>query len=99
MTKVHQEIVRRSYNELITYLASSGTAATSVINSGNFNSLLTELKNATPQGRLAAEFNLQTLKAQPDEDIILAPGDIIEIPYFSSEVMVFGEVQNRRATF
>ena len=94
VTKVHQEIVRRSYNELITYLASSGTAATSVINSGNFNSLLTELKNATPQGRLAAEFNLQTLKAQPDEDIILAPGDIIEIPYFSSEVMVFGEVQN-----
>ena len=49
VTKVHQEIVRRSYNELITYLASSGTAATSVINSGNFNSLLTELKNATPK--------------------------------------------------
>ena len=43
---------------------------------------------------MTANFNLQEIKANPNQDIKLQHNDKINIPLFSGEVYVYGEVMN-----
>ncbi len=56
--------------------------------------LLSEFKNVQPLGRVTTEFNLDKLIQDKNLDIVLQDGDVIEIPHYSPEVFVFGEVLN-----
>lgn len=85
----------RAYKDLITYVASASGSVTSTANlNSNLQLILSELKNNKPDGRLSAEFNINKISADPSLDTVLADGDVIEVPYFSSEVVVLGDVQN-----
>lgn len=93
---VEKQILDRGYRELINFLAAN--ARTSGV--GGFTDqstlqiTLAELRNYEPQGRVTVEFNLQKLLDNPSLDTELHNGDKIEIPFYSSEVFVLGEVLN-----
>jgi polysaccharide export outer membrane protein len=92
--EIEQVIIDKSYNDLITYLATSGSARTSVA-SRSISTILDELKMFEPKGRVSAEFTLSNLDRNPSIDIPVMSEDVIEIPYFTGEVFVLGEVLNQ----
>lgn len=96
VAELQKEMLNKSYRELINYLASTpgGTGGLGLANSQNLQIILPELKNVQPKGRLAAEFNLKKIEADSSLNTVLQHQDEIHIPYFSSEVFLFGEVQN-----
>jgi protein involved in polysaccharide export with SLBB domain len=60
-------------------------------------SLLTQLQNATPTGRLVVNLNSALQKPGSEEDIELRGGDVLAIPRLKQYVTVIGEVQNPTA--
>ena len=98
--ELEKQFFERSYNELISYLASqstgSGGSAVSFggIGESTIQITLSELKNISPSGRVAAEFRLSKIGDQPELDTILLDGDEINIPEFSKEIYVMGQVMN-----
>lgn len=96
---LEKEVMEKSYKELITYMASSGGSGLSPATplASNLEIILTELKNNNPKGRVATEFSLENISRNAALDITLDDGDLIEIPYFQSEVHIFGQVQNSGA--
>lgn len=93
VAKIQQEAADRSYNEIIAFLASSGSSPSSmgIAASPNLEFVLAQIKNIKPTGRVTADFSVNS---QNFVDTILVSGDELYIPYFSSEVSVLGEVQN-----
>jgi polysaccharide biosynthesis/export protein len=91
---LQKEMMNKSYRELINYLAATPGGGLSLANSQNLQIILPELKNVQPKGRLAVEFNLKKIESNSSLNTILLHGDEIHIPYYSSEVFLFGEVQN-----
>jgi len=73
--------------------AESGKDANSAMAVGQ--SLLAELRNAKPVGRLVIDLN-KSARAAPgsNEDIVLKDGDQLLIPRVTQEVTVIGEVQS-----
>ena len=62
---------------------------------GDYESLISiiqELRNTEPSGRIMAEFNLSILEKEPTKNVILHDGDTIIIPEFINQVYIFGEV-------
>jgi polysaccharide biosynthesis/export protein len=57
-------------------------------------SLLTQLQNATPTGRLVIDLEKAMTQHGSEEDIQLRGGDILAIPRAKQYVTVIGEVQN-----
>jgi protein involved in polysaccharide export with SLBB domain len=62
--------------------------------SGSLPLILSEFKNSNPVGRITATFNLDVLRGDPRLDLQLVSGDVINIPPYSPEVFVLGEVLN-----
>lgn len=62
-------------------------------NSG-LGSLLLELKNATPSGRIIAEFDTEVIENDRSLDTILENGDRIYIPQITQQVYIHGEISN-----
>ena len=60
-------------------------------------SLLTQLRNATPTGRLVVDLDEALSKSGSEEDIELRGGDVLAIPRLKQYVTVIGEVQNPTA--
>lgn len=58
----------------------------------SISSLITNLENIDPVGRIVAEFDLDLLERSPEKDLILEPGDRIFIPERPSTVTVTGQV-------
>lgn len=92
--EIEQVIINKSYNDLITYLATSGSARTSAV-SRSVSTILEELKMFEPKGRVSAEFTLSKLDRDTGIDIPVMNNDLIEIPFFTGEVFVLGEVLNQ----
>jgi protein involved in polysaccharide export with SLBB domain len=71
----------------------TGKDASSALAVGN--SLLANLRNATPVGRLVIDLP-SSMKAPPgsDQDIVLKDGDRLLVPRVTQEVTVVGEVQS-----
>ena len=57
-------------------------------------SLLTQLREATPTGRLVINLEQALRNEQSDDDIELRGGDTLVVPRFKHYVSVIGEVQN-----
>lgn len=57
-------------------------------------SLLTQLQNSTPTGRLVVDLDQGLSKRGSEEDIELRNGDVLAIPKVKQYVTVIGEVQN-----
>ena len=91
--EIQKEMFERTYTDIITHISTSANVGLG-LNASNLQIILPQLKNVEPKGRLSAEFNLTKLKENPALDTLIANNDKIHIPYFSSEVFVFGEVQN-----
>ena len=80
---------------MVDFLTSSFTTrSSSPIGEGTLQLLLTERFINEPQGRVIAEFNLDTLSSNPALDTLLEDGDKIIIPKFHNIVHVFGQVTN-----
>jgi polysaccharide export outer membrane protein len=98
--ELEKKFFERSYNELISYLASNSTgsggpsASFGGIGESTIQITLSELKNISPSGRVAAEFRLSKIGDQPELDTILLDGDEITIPEFSQEIYMMGQVMN-----
>lgn len=60
-------------------------------------SLLTQLQNSTPTGRLVVDLDQALSKRGSEEDIALRNGDVLAIPKVKQYVTVIGEVQNPTA--
>jgi polysaccharide export outer membrane protein len=59
------------------------------------NSLLSNLRNTTPVGRLVIDLN-RSMQAEPgsEQDIVLKDGDRLLVPRVTQDVTVVGEVQS-----
>lgn len=57
-------------------------------------SLADEMKQVEPSGRVVVEADPTVLQVRPDLDVVLEPGDVIEVPKRPSHVIVMGEVLN-----
>lgn len=91
--KKEEEYNLRLYNEALKLLSSEAIISKN-INTSSFISLLDELRNIEPSGRIVAEFNYDFIKNYPSQDTMLSPGDKIFIPYKKDVIHVFGEVLN-----
>ena len=91
--EIERKINTRIYNDMIKFIATSPLAKNIV--SGGQSSLpliLSEFKNVEATGRIGAEFDISSLRNNPEKDTILADGDKIHIPSYTQEVFVLGEV-------
>lgn len=93
VAEIQQETFDKTYTSLINYLASNSNIS-SVASSTNLQIILAELKAAKFKGRLSAEFSQRMVEKDPSLDTILADGDEIVIPLFTSDVFVTGDVLN-----
>ena len=93
VAEIQQETFDKTYNSLINYLASNANVG-SVAYSNNYQSILAELKAAEFKGRLSAEFSQRKVEKDASLDTILADGDEIVVPLFTSDVFVTGDILN-----
>lgn len=91
-----KEMLEKTYDQLINYLASSSSSVGGLA-SNNLQLILPQIKAQKPVGRVAAEFNLLKIEQDSNLDTVLANRDHIKVPYYTSEVFVFGQVQNPTA--
>ena len=54
--------------------------------------IMEEIKNSAPSGRVSAEFDLLKLEKDRSSDVLLQDGDVITIPEFLNQIYIFGEV-------
>ena len=90
---IQRETFDKTYASLINFLASNSNVG-SVANSSNLQIILAELKASRFEGRLSAEFGQRKVQQDPSLDTILADGDNIKIPLFTSDVFVSGDILN-----
>jgi len=95
VAEIQQEAFDKTYASLINFLASGGDAkSASVSASPNLPLILAELKASKFMGRISAEFSQRKVEKEPSLDTVLADGDEIFIPLFTSDVYVTGDVLN-----
>ena len=78
------------YNNFIKMIAYG--SSTSYMDPILFSSVLQEFKNIKSYGRAVAEFDLQAIESDPSKDMLVDDGDVINIPKFNSNVLVYGQV-------
>ena len=93
--KVNTTSKEKLYEKFITSLITNGSAAS--IQDSGMGSLLLQLKETKPTGRIVAEFDLDIIKDNPSLDTILENGDRILIPQITQQVFIQGEVGNSGA--
>ena len=92
-----QDALKRAENELTDILASAVTSGVIQQNPADLMplvSLMSDIGNARPVGRLVTELNPTKLSRDPSLDIFLEPGDTIFVPRLSNTVTVVGSVLN-----
>ncbi|MDB2510820.1 SLBB domain-containing protein [Gammaproteobacteria bacterium] len=95
VASIQQETFDKTYASIINFLASNGgTRTASVSSSTNLSLILAELKSAEFKGRVSAEFSQRKVEQDKSLDTVLADGDEIFIPLFTSDVYVTGDVLN-----
>ena len=58
------------------------------------DSLILQLKNTKPTGRIIAEFDIDLIKNDPSLDTLLENGDRLIIPYKTQQVYIHGQIAN-----
>jgi len=92
VAEIQQDSFNKAYNDLVNFYAAN--AKTPLAASPNLSVILSELKESTFKGRITAEFSQRKIEKEPSLDTILADGDEIFIPHFTSDVYVTGDVVN-----
>ena len=82
------------YNNFIKMIAFGSTSFMDPI---LFSSVLQEFKNIKSYGRAVAEFDLQVIDNDPSIDMLVDDGDVINVPKFNSNVLVYGQVNKPSA--
>ena len=93
VANIQQETFDKTYANLVNFLASNSNVG-SVANSSNLQIILAELKASKFKGRLSAEFSQRKVEQDPSLDTILADGDKVVVPFFTSDVFVTGDILN-----
>ena len=95
VARIQEEAFEKTYSSIITFLAfNGGNRTVGVSSSTNLPLILAELKAAKFKGRISAEFSERKVEQDPSLDTILADGDEIFIPLFTTDVYVTGDIQN-----
>ena len=92
--KLEADFITRTYNSLIKYIATNPSMLGS---NPNVGSLLDEIKNLEPSGRVVTEFDLQKITNKPRNAVMLDNKDEIYIPKLNNIIYVYGEVNNPSA--
>lgn len=88
---IQKETFNKTYSALINYLASNSNVS-GLSSSQNLQVILGELKASKFKGRLSAEFIKRKVSKDPSLDTVLADGDEVHIPFFTSDVFVSGDI-------
>ena len=91
--KLEEIFAEKSYQNLITFIASNPSAMPSN-NGQGLGYILSELKEYEPLGRVIVELDELKLQENIQDNIYLNDGDEIYIPSYASNVYIFGEVGN-----
>lgn len=94
--KLEIEYIEKAYNNLIGFIVQNPTALKDGA-AKDIGSILAEIKNIEPSGRVVAEFDLRRLEEDPLKRKILNDMDEIYIPNLDNVVYVYGEVNNPSA--
>lgn len=97
MNKLALEKLYKSFIDTL-LLISSNTGSQNISGNSSVMILLDELKNAPVSGRVSAEFDLNLLELDRNNDILLQEGDSITIPELLDHVYVYGEVSSAGTT-
>ena len=89
---VNEMANKELYKNFINTIASAPTNTEN--GATNLAFLLDELQSTEASGRIAAEFDIDILKNNPELDIKLQDKDIITIPELPNHVYVYGEVSS-----
>ncbi len=92
--KLERNYIERTYNDLIKYIAINPSILgqnQSVI------SLLDQIKNLEPSGRVVTEFNLNKINENSRNAVLLGDKDEIYIPALNNVIYVYGDVNNPSA--
>jgi len=92
VAEIQRDAFNRTYNNLINFFAANGK--TPLAASPNLGVILAELKESEFKGRITAEFSQRKIEKEPSLDTMLAKGDEILIPHFTSDIYVTGDVIN-----
>jgi len=84
----------KELREIFSTAISTGTITQNATDVAALLSIISEVENAKPVGRLVTEFNLSKLRKNPQIDIYLENGDEIYIPSTMSTVTIVGSVLN-----
>ena len=87
--------VERAYRNLITFIATNPGALNGSPSSGqSLGYVLSEIRDYEPVGRVIAEFDIDYLEDNIQNNIYLNDNDTIHVPSYDSNIYVFGEVGN-----
>ena len=89
---INEMAINELYNSFLEELIIASSKSSEQSGLSGITSLMQELKETKTSGRVIASFDVDFLKENLDEDIILQDGDEIIIPELLSQVYVFGEV-------
>ena len=76
------------YSNFIKMIAYGGNSLDPMV----LSTILQEFKSIEFYGRTVAEFNLQAIYQDPAKDTLIDEGDVINIPKFNNNVLVYGQV-------
>jgi len=97
--KSNQELetifVEKAYRNLITFIATNpGTLSGSGSSGEALGYVLSEIRDHKPIGRVIAEFDIDNLEENIQNNIYLNDSDTIHVPSYDSNIYIFGEVGN-----
>lgn len=85
---------RQELSEIIGSAVTSGYMSQSSTDLVSLVSLMTQLSEVEPVGRIVTELNPYNLQSNPDLDLILQNGDMIYMPRIQNTITVSGQVLN-----
>tara|TARA_B100000965_G_scaffold243254_1_gene204143 strand:- start:6159 stop:7934 length:1776 start_codon:yes stop_codon:yes gene_type:complete len=87
--KEKEEILNKElYSNFIKMIAYGGNT----LDPMTLSTILQELKSIEFYGRAVAEFDLQVIYEDPSKDTLIDKGDVINIPKFNNNVLIYGQV-------
>ena len=97
--KSNQELetifVEKAYRNLITFIATNPGSLSGSGSSGEaLGYVLSEIRDHKPIGRVIAEFDIDNLEENIQNNIYLNDSDTIHVPSYDSNIYIFGEVGN-----
>jgi protein involved in polysaccharide export with SLBB domain len=89
--KINKEAKERLHQVFISNLITNGTPSQE---NSSLETLVLQLKNTEPTGRIIAEFDTDVISNDRSLDTLLEDGDRLMVPYITQQVYIHGEVAN-----